>query len=111
MDGIDLFCGAGGLSLGASRAGINVRFAFDKDENACKTYRKNHKKTECLNIDLAKHLPRTPQFKSNNLIIFGGPPCQGFSTSNQKTRNIDNPGNWLFKRYFRFICRLEPKFF
>jgi DNA (cytosine-5)-methyltransferase 1 len=111
MDGIDLFCGAGGLSLGARASGINVRFAFDKDTNACETYRKNHIDTSCLNLDLAKSDPTFPKLKPSKLIIFGGPPCQGFSTSNQRTRNLDNPGNWLFKSYFRLVYRLQPKFF
>lgn len=110
MYGIDLFCGAGGLSLGAKHAGIDVRVAFDKDENACRTYRRNHPGTDCVTFDL-RRFPVTPRFASGKLVIFGGPPCQGFSTSNQKTRNRDNPGNWLFRSYFKVICRLEPKFF
>jgi DNA (cytosine-5)-methyltransferase 1 len=111
MLGIDLFCGAGGLTLGAIQAGITVRLGIDKDPNACKTYRKNHPDVECLTIDLARESLKCPKFKSNSLIIFGGPPCQGFSTSNQKTRNVDNPGNWLFKRYFQSVGELNPRFF
>lgn len=42
------------------------------------------------------------------MILFGGPPCQGFSTSNQKTRNRMNPQNWLFYEFLRFAKSLQP---
>ena len=41
-------------------------------------------------------------------VLFGGPPCQGFSTSNQKTRNSDNPDNWLFEEYIRIVRLCRP---
>jgi DNA (cytosine-5)-methyltransferase 1 len=111
MHGIDLFAGAGGLSLGAKLAGIDVRFAFEKDAAACATYRKNHTNTECISYDLSKRLPNLPQMAGRKLILFGGPPCQGFSTSNQKTRNSKNENNWLFKKFFRFVHSLSPRYF
>ena len=107
----DLFCGAGGLSLGAEHAGIDVRIAIDKDGNACRTYQKNHPRTECKKLDLAHDFVNIPHFRPTKLIVFGGPPCQGFSTSNQRTRNVDNPGNWLFKAYFKLVYQLNPRFF
>ncbi|MFA5770964.1 MAG: DNA cytosine methyltransferase, partial [Patescibacteria group bacterium] len=41
-------------------------------------------------------------------ILFGGPPCQGFSSSNQKTRNKNNKNNWLFKEYLRLTKEQKP---
>ena len=41
--------------------------------------------------------------------MFGGPPCQGFSTSNQRTRTETNPQNWLFLQYIRVVKLLQPE--
>jgi len=42
------------------------------------------------------------------VILFGGPPCQGFSTSNQRTRNKENQNNWLFLEFFRISDIVKP---
>jgi DNA (cytosine-5)-methyltransferase 1 len=49
----------------------------------------------------------TIQKTQEGLVLFGGPPCQGFSLSNQKTRNKSNENNWLFEEYIRLakICK------
>ena len=36
-------------------------------------------------------------------VVVGGPPCQGFSTSNQRTRSVDNKKNWMFKAFIAFV--------
>ena len=51
---IDLFCGAGGLSLGASQAGFKLQFAADKDRNALSTYALNHPHVELSNQDVVE---------------------------------------------------------
>lgn len=113
MIGIDLFAGAGGLSLGALRAGINVKYAVEIDPYACLTYQKNHPDTiliekdiSLINADFFKDIQR----ENGDLVIFGGPPCQGFSTSNQRNRSSDNIKNWLFLEYMRIVEELEPKY-
>lgn len=105
--GIDLFAGAGGLSLGARLAGLPVAYAIECNKAAAATYRLNHPRTTVIEKDISLVEPpgKTPKSK---LVLFGGPPCQGFSTSNQKTRNIANPQNWLFKEFFRFARKLQP---
>lgn len=50
--GIDLFSGAGGMSLGAEMAGINVKYAIEKDAYAAQTYSYNHPSTIMKNIDI-----------------------------------------------------------
>lgn len=52
MIGIDLFAGAGGLSLGAEWAGIDVVAAIEMEKNAVATYKKNHKDTIVINEDI-----------------------------------------------------------
>lgn len=105
--GIDLFSGAGGLSLGAEMAGVCVKIAVESDPFAAETYKLNHPHTLMLNQDI-----RTiNEFKteiSSPIVLFGGPPCQGFSTSNQKTRNKTNPQNWLFEEFIRLAKKMQP---
>ncbi len=108
MIGIDLFAGSGGLSEGAEQAGIDVRLAVESDCHAIATYAQNHPQTRMFphNIRLLteeelRHLGRID-------ILFGGPPCQGFSTSNQKTRSRQNPENWLFLEFLRIAKIVLP---
>ena len=106
--GIDLFSGAGGLSLGAEMAGIDVVLAVEKDPIAAQTYKINHPQTKILNCDICSVRNLQPSKVSVPVILFGGPPCQGFSTSNQKTRSRENPQNWLFKEFFRIAEEIKP---
>ena len=41
----------------------------------------------------------------------GGPPCQGFSMSNTMNRNMENPKNFLFKEFVRFVREIKPTWF
>ena len=110
--GIDIFSGAGGLSLGAEMAGFEIRYAVEKDKSAAMTYRHNHPGTLVLeddihNINPLEHL-RANEHVS---IVFGGPPCQGFSLSNTMSRNMDNPNNSLFEEFLRFVNEIQPDWF
>lgn len=108
MIGIDLFAGAGGLSLGAMQAGIETVLAIESDPDAAYTYASNHKKTTVVVDDITNIKSFEFIKKNNQIILFGGPPCQGYSPSNRKTRMIDNPKNWLFKEYLRCAQILTP---
>jgi len=108
--GIDIFSGAGGLSLGAENAGIKIGLAVEKDASAAKTFSKNHPGVTILCDDITKidpkaHIEKTP------FIVFGGPPCQGFSLSNTKTRTDENVNNKLFYEFVRFVDELKPEWF
>lgn len=110
--GVDIFSGAGGLSLGAEMAGIDVRFAVERDESAAETYRYNHPDTVMLCDDIRNINPLAHLNEHDDVfIVFGGPPCQGFSMSNTKTRNIENPNNSLFGEFVRFVETLNPQWF
>lgn len=107
IHGIDLFAGAGGLSLGAQLAGVTITHAVENNPAAAKTYRANHSHTIVIEQDIRSVSP--PSFKRGALkVLFGGPPCQGFSTSNQRTRTAANPNNWLFGEFFRFAKKSRP---
>ncbi|BAF73372.1 cytosine-specific methyltransferase [Sulfurovum sp. NBC37-1] len=107
---VDIFSGAGGMSIGAVMAGITPVLAVEFDEHAAATYKANHPHTNVLAKDIKgveplKHVEKHP------FLLFGGPPCQGFSVANTKTRNLDNPNNWMFREYCRFVEDLKPDWF
>lgn len=111
MVGIDLFAGAGGMSLGATQAGIRVALAVESDAHATATYSANQPDASLFDDDIrrltATHLAPWRAHR-NSLIIFGGPPCQGFSWSNVRTRTISNPSNWLFEEFARVVLDIRP---
>jgi DNA (cytosine-5)-methyltransferase 1 len=83
---IDLFAGAGGLSIGASRAGCDVRLLVDFDPVACETLRANSEahRGRILEADVTQldgaALRKAARVRSNErLVVIGGPPCQPFS--------------------------------
>jgi DNA (cytosine-5)-methyltransferase 1 len=108
--GIDIFSGAGGLSIGALNAGIKIPYAVENDLASAKTFKRNHPETEVINKDIREIDPKKLNIK-NPFIIFGGPPCQGFSTSNRQTRTLDNKNNSLFEEFVRFVRELSPEWF
>ena len=111
MIGIDLFSGVGGMSLGALMAGIDVKFAVENDKHTADTFLTNHKGVTLFNDDI-RNLHTISLKKSKDVtILFGGPPCQGFSYSNQKTRNKANEKNWLFKEFVRVTELWQPDWF
>ncbi|QQS30682.1 MAG: DNA cytosine methyltransferase [Sphingobacteriales bacterium] len=108
---IDLFSGAGGMSLGATEAGITTVLAIDNDKSALQTYLKNHPQTTVLLTDISKiEVPKDEAYQ-NLFVIFGGPPCQGFSISNTKSRNEKNFQNYLYIPFIKWIAALLPQWF
>ena len=110
--GIDIFSGAGGLSLGASMAGIKVRYAIEINFYAAKSFEFNHKEAKVICDDI-RGIKATDFLKKDEdvFIIMGGPPCQGFSMSNTMSRNMENPNNMLFKEFVRLVAEIKPKWF
>ena len=103
---IDLFCGAGGLSLGFAQAGGIPIAALDSDKDSIETYKKNFgvcEDIQCTKIEewkLRKNIDTVD-------VIIGGPPCQGFSTAGY--RFIDDPRNKLYKYFVKAVKELMPK--
>ena len=88
---LDLFCGAGGLSLGFERAGFDVVKAIDIDAHAVNTYNFNRNKTVAEVCDITTIDDKFIASLGKIHGIIGGPPCQGFSTAGQ--RIIDDDRN------------------
>lgn len=106
---IDIFSGAGGMSTGAIMSGIEVAVAVEYDKHAAETFKENHPSAEIIINDI-REVKLDKKYK-NQFILFGGPPCQGFSTSNTKTRNNENKNNSLFYEYIRQVKELTPEWF
>ncbi len=108
MIGIEIFSGPGGMGLGARQAGIDVKLAIEKNKYAAQTYLVNHKRTTVV-VDEIENIKEF-HFERNGeqVVLFGGPPCQGYSNSNRKTRFAHNPKNWLFKQFMRVTKLIEP---
>ena len=112
---VDLFCGAGGLSLGFTQEGFVTSLANDIEPCCIDTYSHNHPETPrkyivqgdiSEKVDSIKEMLR---FEDVDVII-GGPPCQGFSMANRQ-RLIDDPRNYLYKNYVRAVDLIRPSFF
>lgn len=114
---IDCFCGAGGLSLGLSKAGFELLYSFDLDHKAIDTMRSNPKyipthPTDVLDIyDLdVNSLLLALKIKSGELdLLAGGPPCQGFSI--QRIGSDEDDRNNLVSKYIEVVKSIKPKFF
>ena len=96
------------MSLGARLAGVDVRSAIECDPHAAATYTHNHPDSR-LRLDDIRNVKRIGMGKDgSSTVLFGGPPCQGFSTSNQRTRNTNNQSNWLFREFIRLVKSWRP---
>lgn len=101
------------MSLGARSAGIDVQQVVEADQHAAATYEANHSPLNGVFADdIRKFEPKMVTNRENEgLVVFGGPPCQGFSTSNQRTRTLDNDKNWLFREFVRVVRQTTPDWF
>ena len=108
MVGVEIFSGPGGMGLGAREAGISVKLAIEKDKYAAQTYLFNHKDTTVVVDDIENINEFHFEKNGEQVILFGGPPCQGYSNSNRKTRSPANPKNWLFKQFMRAAKMINP---
>lgn len=111
--GIDLFAGAGGLSLGFEQAGFDVAAAVEIDPIHCAVHQYNfpHTHTLCASVTDLKgdHLRRVAQLGDRDIdVVFGGAPCQGFSMIGK--RILDDPRNHLVGHFVRLVQELRPRY-
>ncbi|MBE2914149.1 DNA (cytosine-5-)-methyltransferase [Anoxybacillus flavithermus] len=111
----DLFCGAGGMSLGFKQEGFKIVLANDIEKCCIDTYIHNHPEVPKENVildDIQNLISYVEDIlKGQEIdIVIGGPPCQGFSNANRQ-RLIDDPRNKLYKYYVEFVNKVKPKFF
>ncbi len=111
---VDLFCGVGGLSLGAARAGLSVHGAVDNDARTLESHSGNFPGTRHVQADISglsgDDLRKKLSLGESEVDgIIGGPPCQGFSTIGKRSRNDER--NRSFVDFFRLVAEIRPRFF
>lgn len=112
--GIDLFSGAGGLSLGFEQAGFDIAAAVDVDPVHCAVHHFNFPDTVVIprSVDeLSAAGIRDAASIGNRAVdcVFGGAPCQGFSLIGH--RALDDPRNGLVRHFVRLVAELRPRTF
>lgn len=125
---VDLFCGCGGLTLGVLEAlrhnhmTADIKLAIDMNSHALEVYRKNFKLSENIarEVDINQILPGSLGEDKQDIerdliysvgkvdVLVAGPPCQGNSNLNNRTRGND-PRNQLYLKVIRFIELVKPK--
>jgi DNA (cytosine-5)-methyltransferase 1 len=111
---VDLFCGAGGLSLGLRRAGFDVRAAVDNDAPSVATYTRNlgdHAVVaDVANLDAAGVLELAGLAPGELDLLAAGPPCQGFSKQ-KRGAHLGDRRNALVLEFLRLVAELRPRAF
>ena len=119
---LDVFCGAGGMSLGFEMAGYHIGLGVEKEELPYKTHSHNFD-GRCYLGDIHDIQDPWAFIREHGLeqvdVIIGGPPCQGFSRVGRgKIRSLLNdstyihdPRNQYYKEFIRFVQALHPLYF
>jgi DNA (cytosine-5)-methyltransferase 1 len=109
MNGISLFAGCGGDTLGMEQAGINVIAYVEKVKVFQESHEANFPNSELIGDDITK-IPDAEfqKYEDNVDIIFAGFPCQGFSHAGKKL--ADDPRNTLFREFVRAVKLIKPKY-
>lgn len=111
---VDLFSGAGGLSLGFEQAGFDVLAAVEVDPIHAATHKFNFPYCAVIPRSIrslsAADIRESPGIGGRAVdLVFGGPPCQGFSLIGQ--RAFDDPRNSLVREFVRIVAELSPTYF
>lgn len=111
---IDLFSGAGGLSLGFEQAGFDVVAALEIDPIHAATHEYNFPECQVICADAAdvsgRDLLRRAGLRRGEVdVVFGGPPCQGFSLIGK--RLADDPRNSCLSHFNRLVAEIRPRYF
>ncbi|WP_323190765.1 DNA cytosine methyltransferase [Halostella sp. PRR32] len=109
---VDLFAGAGGLSVGLERAGFDLIHAVEVDEDARETFAENRE--GWVPEDITGDIREADKAEVTDIVgrdsvdlIAGGPPCQGFSEVVSPDGSDDR--NHLFVNFINWVDKLEPK--
>ena len=111
---VDLFAGAGGMTLGFEQAGFDVLAAIEIDPIHCATHQFNFPFWSIICesvIDITgQEIRKRSSIGEQEIdVVFGGPPCQGFSLIGK--RCLDDSRNSLVFHFIRIVLELTPKFF
>jgi DNA (cytosine-5)-methyltransferase 1 len=112
--GVDLFAGAGGMSLGFEQAGFDVAAAVEYDPIHCATHEFNFPDCAAICRSVAdidgKYIRENSRIGGRPVdVLFGGAPCQGFSMIGK--RALDDPRNSLVHHFVRLVSELKASYF
>lgn len=109
---VDLFAGAGGLSLGFEQTKkFEIKVAFENSPYMQETYRANHPNVDVQGDVCTADYAQIQRDHGEIDVVIGGPPCQGFSNANRQKNHVISQNNKLVKQYVRAILELKPKAF
>lgn len=108
LKAISLFSGAGGMDVGFKNAGIDVVIANEIDKDAANTYEANHPESQLIRGDIKSEFNKIVENKDID-IIFGGPPCQGFSVAGKMDPNDER--STLVWSFLDVVNDVKPKAF
>ena len=111
---INLFAGVGGMSLGFEQAGFDVLAAFDVEQRHVEQYAQNFPDSAATALDLTtvsgNELLAAGRATPEPIdLVFGGPPCQGFSIGGR--RQADDDRNNAILHFARLVGEINPRFF
>jgi DNA (cytosine-5)-methyltransferase 1 len=116
LTAVDLFSGAGGLTLGLKQAGFKVLAGVEIENIPAKTYGLNHPDVHCFNSDIRNisgiELLKKLGIKRDELDLLAGcPPCQGFSTlrTRKKSNQVADDRNDLLFEFLRLVEAISPR--
>lgn len=104
---IDLFAGAGGLSVGLEKSGFKALVAVDFDGSACATYQRNFPDARTVNGDIREI--RWDDLRGKVDLVAGGPPCQPFSVAGDQKASEDSRD--MLPEFVRAVREIRPKAF
>ena len=112
LTAIDIFAGAGGLTVGLKRAGFRVVAAVELEPHSFATYKANHPEVKCLKQDITtvsgaalQELAETDRID----LLAGCPPCQGFTSLTAKYKDKEDPRDTLVMEMARLTEATRPR--
>lgn len=109
LTGVSLFTGAGGMDIGFEAAGVQVLVASELNRHAADTYKINNPNVKLYCGDINHYIEDIISEGQGADILFGGPPCQGFSVAGKM--DPDDPRSQLIWTYLDVVEKIEPKLF
>lgn len=110
---VDFFCGAGGMSFGLARSGLNVIAGLDVDVFCGPTYEHNVRGASFMACDVSELKTKTLSVQlglqqyDDSLLLTGCSPCQYWSKINTD-RSKSRQSAFLLKEFTRFVDDLRP---
>jgi len=110
----DVFCGAGGVTYGLTKAGIKVAVGVDKNEDCRLTFTQNNPAVKFLALDVEDLsgrmlLSHAPTINQNDFLLLAAcAPCQPFSSHNQSRREADDRA--VLRHVERLVREMRPDF-